>query len=77
MALSTTSKTIWGSPDQSWVAPHHLGYRCSRRETVLAARMVCNAIFSVREACRSQHALGRITADAAVPALRLWFPDAR
>jgi len=51
------------------VGLHHLGYRRLREETALGAQMVCNAIFSVCKAYRSQRALGRIAADGAVPSL--------
>jgi putative transposase len=51
------------------VALHQLGYRHLRQETSLGAQMVCNAIFSVCQAYRSQRALGRIAADRPVPAL--------
>src|SRR5438046_10206820 len=45
------------------VALHQLGYRALRQQTSLGAQMVCNAIFSVCKAYRSQGALGRITTD--------------
>ena len=51
------------------VALHHLGYRRLRQETALGSQMVCNAVFSVCKAYRSQSALGRLGADRAVPAL--------
>src|SRR5262245_60978404 len=48
---------------------HRLGYRRLRQETPLGAQMVCNAIFSVCKAYRSQRALGRIDPDAPLPTL--------
>jgi IS605 OrfB family transposase len=51
------------------VALHHLGYHRLRQESSLGAQMVCNAIFSVCKAYRSQRALEGITADRAVPTL--------
>jgi IS605 OrfB family transposase len=51
------------------VALHQLGYRRLRQETALGAQMVCNAIFSVCKAYRSQCALGRVRADRAIPGL--------
>jgi putative transposase len=52
------------------VALHRLGYRRLRQETSLGAQMVCNAIFSVCKAYRSQQAAGRIAPDTPVPILR-------
>src|SRR5207253_11154970 len=51
------------------VALHQLGYRRLRQEASLGAQMVCNAIFSVCKAYRSQAALGRIPRDTPVPPL--------
>src|SRR6266699_795164 len=51
------------------VALHQLGYRALRQQTSLGAQMVCNALFSVCKAYRSQRALGRIPQDTPVPPL--------
>ena len=46
---------------------HHLAYARLRKETPLGAQMVCNAIFSVCKAYKSQKELGRIKKDEPVP----------
>src|SRR5437667_4710331 len=51
------------------VALHQLGYRALRQQTSLGAQMVCNAIFSVCKAYRSQRTLGRTPQDTPVPPL--------
>jgi IS605 OrfB family transposase len=51
------------------VALHHLVYRRIREETSLGAQMVCNAIFAVAKAYRSQKQLGKITKEV-VPRIR-------
>ena len=48
---------------------HRLAYRQLRQQTALGAQMVCNAIFSVCKAYRSQRALGRIDPKVPVPVL--------
>src|SRR5438132_2424991 len=48
---------------------HQLGYRALRQQTSLGAQMVCNAIFSVCKAYRSQRTLGRTPQDTPVPPL--------
>ncbi len=52
------------------VALHRLAYSRLREETPLGSQMVCNAIFSVCQAYRSQNKLGRIKKDGDVPAIR-------
>jgi IS605 OrfB family transposase len=49
------------------VALHQVAYRMLRDSTPLGSQMVCNAIFSVCKAYRSQKELGRIRLDAPVP----------
>jgi len=49
---------------------HRLAYTRLRKETPLGAQMVCNAIFSVCKAYKSQKALGRIKKDEPVPVVR-------
>ncbi len=51
------------------VALHQLGYRDLRASTALGSQMVCNAIFAVCKAYRSQRALGKIKTDEPVPTL--------
>jgi len=52
------------------VSLHKLAYRQLRAETALGSQMVCNAIFAVCKAYKSQKALGRIGKDEPMPAIR-------
>ena len=51
------------------VGLHQCAYSVLREETPLGSQMVCNAIFSVCKAYKSQKALGRIKEDSPVPKL--------
>lgn len=51
------------------VALHNLAYYDIRQNSTLGSQMVCNAIYSVCKAYKSQKALGKIKIDKPVPVI--------
>lgn len=57
--------------NRNWnrVSLHNGNYRALRSTSPLGSQMICNAIFSVCKAYRSQSALGRLSKDKPVPTI--------